>query len=106
MPPAASMTYSTAQNRSQAMRLGPAPFAQFNQRGQDAFYGVKGVDIVQAVTVNAMRMAGASIGLVTMSETKPKQYQTKSGGWLKKTITTHVDGMTKPIWYVTTPFNL
>lgn len=100
---AASMTYSTKADRALGANPGPDPFAPYNHPGQDAFYGVVGLDVVQTVTGNAMRMAGASIGLVAVSETRPNQFQTTSGGWLKKTVTTHVEGWTKPLWFVATP---
>jgi hypothetical protein len=99
---AAAMTYATPSDRANGFSPGKNPFDLFNQPGNDAFHNV-GMGAVQVIVGHAMQAAGASVGLVAVAKTRPNQYQTKSGGWFKKTITTHVEGFTKPEWYVVTP---
>lgn len=99
---AASMTYATASDRANGFSPGKNPFDLFNQVGSDVFHNI-GLGAVQVVVGHAMQAAGASVGLVAVAKTRPNQYQTKSGNWFKKTVTTHVEGHTKPEWYVVTP---
>lgn len=99
---AASMTYATPSDRANGFSPGKNPFDLFNQPGSNTFHSI-GMGAVQVVVGHAMQAAGASVGLVAVAKTRPNQYQTKSGSWFKKTVTTHVEGHTKPEWYVVTP---
>jgi hypothetical protein len=100
---AASMNYATASDKALGQNPGANPFALYNKDGEDAFYNVGSLSGVQVAVGHAMRMAGASVGLVSVAKVRVHQYQTKSGKWYKKTITTHVEGWTKPDWFVVTP---
>jgi hypothetical protein len=100
---AAAMTYATASDRQLGNNAGANPFALYLRPGLDAFYNVGSLAAVQVAVGHAMRMAGASIGLVAIAKSRVNQYATSSGGWFKKTTTTHVEGWTKPEWYVATP---
>jgi hypothetical protein len=99
---AATMKYATSSDRANGFSPGKNPFDLFMQAGDDTFYKVS-VPAAQTIVGLAMQAAGASIGLVAKAKLDVKQYQTKSGGWLRKTITTHVEGRTKPEWFVVTP---
>jgi hypothetical protein len=50
-----------------------------------------------------MRMYKANIAYTAVSQSRMSQYTTTSGSWYKKTVTQHVDGYSKPRWYVATP---
>lgn len=100
---AAAMTYSTPSDKANGFNPGANPFAMFMQPGQDAFYNVDSPAAVQVAVGHAMRMSSASIGLVAFAKNRVNQYQTKGGSWYKKKVTTHVEGFTKPEWYVATP---
>jgi hypothetical protein len=99
---AANMTYATPSDRANGFSPGKNPFDLFMQAGDDTFYNV-GLNAVQVIVGHAMQATSASVGLVAVAKTRPNQYQTKSGGWFKKTVTTHVEGFTKPEWYIVTP---
>lgn len=100
---AAAMTYATPSDKANGYNPGANPFAMFMQSGQDAFYNVDSPAAVQVAVGHAMRMSGASIGLVAMAKNRVNQYTKTSGGWFKKTTTTFVEGWTKPEWYIATP---
>lgn len=100
---AAAMTYATAADRANGYSPGVNPFARYQHVGQDAFYNAGSLETAKVALSLAMRMSGASIGLLAQSHTRPNQTITKSGGWLKKTVTTTVEGWTKPEWFVGTP---
>jgi len=100
---AAAMTYATPSDRMNGYNPGANPFSLFERAGDDAFYNVDSIASAQVAIGHAMRMSGAAIGLVAVAKNRVNQYQTKSGGWLRKTITTHVEGYTKPEWFIASP---
>lgn len=101
---AASLAYETKSAQQQRLNPGRNPFALF-EGGDDAFHNLAGMNAAQVAVGHAMQASGAAIGLVAVADIRVDQYTTKSGGLFKKTITQHVDGYTKPLWYVTTPRN-
>lgn len=100
---AAAMTYATASDRQMGLSPGVNPFAQFMAPGDDTFHNVGSPGAAQVIIGHAMRMSGAPIALVAQADLRAKQWTESSGGWFKKTVTQHVDGYTKPHWFVATP---
>lgn len=100
---ATSLKFATATDKQLALGPGVNPFSLFSVPGDDAFHNVAGNNVVQVAVGLAMQMVSAPVALVAMADLRVKQWTETSGGWLKKTVTQHVDGYTKPQWYIATP---
>jgi hypothetical protein len=100
---AAAGIYASPSDKASGFGPGANPFALFMKPGDDAFYNVDSLPAVQVAVGHAMRMAGSSIGLVAVASNRVNQWTETKKKWYKKTITTHIDGYTKPEWYVASP---
>lgn len=100
---AAQRTYMTPAEKAASSGPGPNPFARFTAADAN-FHGVNFGD-VQVVVGSAMRFAGASSSIISIANSDVTTRTEKSGGWLRKTITTIYEGTTKPSWYVGFPMD-
>lgn len=78
------------------------PFEAFKQTGSNEFHDIS-VAGAQVAVGHAMRMSGAPLGMLAVTETRFSQVTKKSGGVFKKTIRTWTYGHAKPRWMIAQP---
>lgn len=97
---AAQRTYMTASDR---MFAGPgkSPFARYVQ--SDAFFHGLSFTDSTAVLGSAMRYSNSTMSVLSIASSRFTQRTEEGGNWLRKKVTTIVEGFTKPIWYIGLP---
>jgi len=80
---------------------GVNPFATFIG-GDDYFHGI-GMAGAQVAIGHAMRYAGAPLAVLQVADAKTATETQKSGNAFRKKVTTIVNGITKPRWYIAQP---
>lgn len=97
----AQRTYQDPAVKSSIYEPGPNPFARFDQ-GDGLFHNIT-QSAAYAAVGHAMRLVGASIGLLAVAHYRFDQHVDSSGGLFMKTTKITVNGYTKPDWYVAAP---
>ncbi|MEW5790630.1 MAG: hypothetical protein AB1790_03915 [Pseudomonadota bacterium] len=85
-----------------AAKFGMNPFEQFRGGGNGAFIHILPSAFWTAVGL-AMRHFQANAGFIAVAETRTATTTSKSGGWLRKKVTTTLTAYTKPVWVMAVP---
>ena len=91
---------------SDPTKLGYNPFAKFRGANNDnTFHNISWEAAGVAIGM-AMRASDAHIGYIASTKTRFTQKVKKSGGLLRKTVTTTIEGFAKPQWFIATPMEV
>ena len=98
--------YLSPMEDADASKLGYNPFAKFRGANSDnTFHNISWEAAGVAVGL-AMRASDAHIGYIASTKTRFEQSVKKSGGLLRKTVTTTIIGHAKPQWFIATPMEV
>ena len=98
--------YLSPMEDADASKLGYNPFAKFRGANNDnTFHNISWEAAGVAVGL-AMRASDAHIGYIAATKTRFTQNVKKSGGLLRKTVTTTIIGHAKPQWFIATPMEV
>lgn len=95
----------TTKEEQQAGRMGrnPFDFAKSDNPDDDKIFRNLSISGAKVAMGLAMRLTGASFGLMTGTKDTWRQWTEKKGKWWKKTITYHTGADTESIYYAFTP---
>lgn len=91
---------------SDVTRVGYNPFQNFRGANTDPVFHNCDWRCANVAIGFAMRYSQAHIAWVASDKTRFTQRTKKSGGLLKKKVTTYIDGYAKPQWFVATPVEM
>lgn len=98
--------YLSPTENSDSTKLGYNPFQKFRGANNDSVFHNISWEAAGVAIGMAMRYSDAHIAYIASDKTRFTQRTTKSGGLLRKTVTTYVDGFAKPQWFVATPIEV
>jgi hypothetical protein len=98
--------YLTPLEDADASKLGYNPFQKFRGANNDPVFHNISWEAAGVAIGMAMRYSDAHIAYIASDKSRMTSRVVKSGGLLKKKITTYVDGFVKPQWFVATPMEV
>jgi hypothetical protein len=98
--------FLTPTEASDATRVGYNPFQNFRGANTDPVFHNCDWKCANVAIGFAMRYSQAHVAWVAADKTRFEQHTKKSGGLLKKKVTTYIDGYAKPQWFVATAVEL
>lgn len=102
----ASRNYLTPSELADPARPGYNPFDQFRRDPTDPVFHNINLSGALVAVGHAMQYTKAFVGMLAVTEPRFEQEVRKSGGILKKKVTTIVRGYAKPKWFVALPKEL
>jgi len=98
--------FLTPVEASDITRVGYNPFQNFRGANSDPIFHNCDWKCANVAIGYAMRHSDAHVAWVASDKTRFTQSTKKSGGLIKKTVTTYIDGFVKPQWFVATAVEL
>lgn len=98
--------FLTPTEASDVTRTGYNPFQNFRGANTDPVFHNCDWKCANVAIGFAMRYSQAHVAWVAADKTRFTSRTKKSGGLLKKKVTTYIDGFAKPQWFVATPVEM